>query len=177
MRPQMVSKLPDDNSRWLYEPKLDGYRAIAVRGADTPDLYSMEGKLFNEQFPTIARAIKDLSIGDVAFDGELVAVEPTGQPNFNELQNSARTKLPIYYIVFDVLHHEGRDLLDVPLLGRKQILDQISRQFAQPLQSVLVFPEDLDLDGIVAAVKRVKIEGVVAKRRRFTRKARSADSP
>jgi len=57
-------------------------------------------------------------------DGELVALEANGRPNFNELQNAAKTKLPIHYVVFDVLYHQGKDLLDLPLEARKAILDR-----------------------------------------------------
>jgi bifunctional non-homologous end joining protein LigD len=92
-------------------------------------------------------------------------VEPSGRPNFNELQNSAHTKLPIYYIVFDVLHFQGKASLDVPLEKRKIILDKVAQDFVEPLQKVLVFPADLDLQTIIAARKHAKIEGVVAKRR------------
>jgi ATP-dependent DNA ligase len=104
MRPRMVPALPADTSKWLYEPKLDGYRAVAVRKGDAADLYSVEGHKFNERFPRILDALNKLTVGDLVLDGELVALEPSGRPNFNELQNAARTNLPIHYIVFDVLH-------------------------------------------------------------------------
>jgi bifunctional non-homologous end joining protein LigD len=165
MRPRMVSNLPDDGSAWFYEPKLDGYRAVAVKDDDGANLYSMEGKIFNEKFPRIVEALKKLAQKNFALDGELVAVEPSGRPNFNELQNSAHTKLPIYYIVFDILHFQGKALLDVLLEERKTILDKVAQEFVKPLQKVLVFPTDLDLQTIIAAVKHAKIEGLVAKRR------------
>src|SRR5579884_2104240 len=76
--------------------------AIGVRRGSTVNLYSMEGRSFNERFPDVVSALKKLSVDDLVLDGELVAVEPSGRPNFNELQNAARTKLPIYYVVFDV---------------------------------------------------------------------------
>jgi ATP-dependent DNA ligase len=47
MRPVMVSTLPADRDKWLLEPKLDGYRAIAVKSGGRADLYSMDGKLYN----------------------------------------------------------------------------------------------------------------------------------
>ncbi len=163
MRPRMVSALPADSSKWLYEPKLDGYRAIAVKNASTASLFSMEGRTFDERFPRVHAALDRLPLKDVVLDGEVVAVEPSGRPNFNELQNAAKTKLPIYYVVFDVLHHRGKDLLDLPLEERKAILDKVASKFVAPIQQVLVFPADVDRDTVIAAVKRLKIEGVVAK--------------
>jgi bifunctional non-homologous end joining protein LigD len=163
MRPRMVSTLPADSSKWFYEPKLDGYRVIAVKNGSTARLFSMEGRAFNERFPRIHAALDKLPLKDVVLDGEVVAVEPSGRPNFNELQNSAKTKLPIHYIVFDVLHHRGKDLLDLPLEERKAILNKVAGKFITPIQQVLVFPADVDRDTVIAAVKRLKIEGVVAK--------------
>lgn len=94
-----------------------------------------------------------------------MAVEPSGRPNFNELQNAARTKLPIYYNVFDLLHYNGEDLFNVPLEERKTILENIADEFTKPLQQVLVFPPEVDRDTAIAAVKQVNIEGLVAKRK------------
>jgi bifunctional non-homologous end joining protein LigD len=165
MRPRMVSTLPADSSKWLYEPKLDGYRAIAVKNGGTASLFSMEGRVFNDRFPHVLAALDKLPLKDVVLDGEVVAVEPSGRPNFNELQNAARTKLPIHYIAFDVLHHRGVDLLDLPLEERKAILGEVAAGFTKPMQQVLVFPSDIDLDTVIATVKHVKIEGVVAKRK------------
>jgi hypothetical protein len=87
----------------------------------------MEGRSFNERFPAIVSALENLEARNVILDGELAALEPTGRPNFNETQNSSRTKLPIHYIVFDVLHLNGESLLDVPLEQRKTILDDLGR--------------------------------------------------
>ncbi len=161
----MVSTLPADNSKWLYEPKLDGYRVIAVKNGGSTHLFSMEGRRFDERFPRVRAALNNLTAKSIVLDGEVVAVEPSGRPNFNELQNAARTKLPIYYIVFDLLHYKGEDLFDVALEERKAILERIAAEFTEPLQQVLVFPADTDRDTVIAAVKGVNIEGVVAKRK------------
>jgi ATP-dependent DNA ligase len=165
MRPRMVSTLPADNSKWLYEPKLDGYRVIAVKNGGSANLFPMEGRRFDERFPRVRAALNNLTAKSIVLDGEVVAVEPSGRPNFNELQNAARTKLPIYYIVFDLLHYKGEDLFDVALEERKAILERIAAEFTEPLQQVLVFPADTDRDTVIAAVKGVNIEGVVAKRK------------
>ena len=146
MRPQMVSQLPTGGAKWIYEPKLDGYRAIAVRGENEMELFSMEGRRFNERFPKVVEALNRLTPAGLVLDGELVALEANGRPNFNELQNAAKTKLPIHYVVFDVLHHQGKDLLDLPLEARKAILDEVAREFVKPLEEVLVFPANVDLN-------------------------------
>jgi bifunctional non-homologous end joining protein LigD len=100
----------------------------------------------------------------VVLDGEIVAVEPTGRPNFNALQNRKSTKLPIYYVAFDCLHYKGRDLLDKPIEERKKYLAQIATDFVAPMQPVFEFGPDLDLETAISVVQKTKIEGLVAKR-------------
>jgi ATP-dependent DNA ligase len=92
-----------------------------------------------------------LKTENVILDGELVALEAIGRPNFNELQNVARTTVLIHYIVFDVLHSKSNDLLDVALEGRKVILDELADHFEKALENVLVFPAKLDLETITNA--------------------------
>ena len=164
MKPTMVPRLPEDRSKWRFEPKLDGYRVMGMRTGRHVNIYSMDFKPFNQEFPAIYDAFSALFIKDVVVDGEIVAVEPTGRPNFNALQNRKTTKLPIYYIVFDCLHWKGRDLLDQPIEERKKYLAELAQEFALPLQSVFEFGPEVDLDSAITVVKQTKIEGLVAKR-------------
>ena len=57
LRPMRIAKLPTDNSKWLYEPKLDGHRAIALKNADRPTLYSMDGQVYDRKFPKVFDAL------------------------------------------------------------------------------------------------------------------------
>ena len=93
MRPKMVPSLPDDRSKWLLEHKLDGYHVVAMKSAGRTNIYSMDAKLYNQEFPAIYDAVSALFVKDVMLDGEIVAVEPTGRPNFNALQNRRSTKI------------------------------------------------------------------------------------
>jgi ATP-dependent DNA ligase len=96
MRPKMVADLPEDRHRWLLEPKLDGYRVVGVKDSGRTTIYSMDNKIYNQEFPAIYDAFSALFAKQVVVDGEIVAVEPTGRPNFNALQNRNSTKLPIF---------------------------------------------------------------------------------
>jgi ATP-dependent DNA ligase len=164
MKPVMVPRLPYDRSKWLLEPKLDGYRSVAVKVHGRAILYSMDAKIYDSEFPQVFEALSKLMHRDVVLDGELVALESTGRPNFNALQNRRSTKLPIFYIAFDCLHHKGRDLMSKPLEERKKYLAEVAADFIQPMQSIFEFRQDIDLDTAIDAVKRIKIEGLVAKR-------------
>jgi ATP-dependent DNA ligase len=81
------------------------------------------------EFPQILEALQKLSHKDVVLDGEIVAVEPSGRPNFNALQNRRSTKVPIYYIAFDCLHFGERDLLDTAIEERKRVLAKVTEDF------------------------------------------------
>ena len=81
----LVAKVPD-GPQWVYEIKLDGYRAIAMKSASKLAMFSRRRKSFNRQFPYIAEALGDLPEGTV-IDGEIVAVDGSGHPNFNMLQS------------------------------------------------------------------------------------------
>jgi ATP-dependent DNA ligase len=164
MRPKMVPTLPGDRSQWLLEPKLDGYRVIAVKTGSQANIYSMDSKLYNSEFPAIYHAVLMLFVKDVVLDGEIVAVEPNGRPNFNALQNRKSTKLPIYYIAFDCLHFKGRDLLDTPIEERKKYLKLVADDFVAPMQPIFEFAPEIDLETATNVVRQTRIGGLVAKR-------------
>src|SRR5580704_13895668 len=107
-----VSKLPE-GPQWVYEIKLDGYRAEAIRTADGVQFYSRNGKSLSKKFLYIVEALGDLP-PDTIVDGELVALDESGRPEFNRLQNYSGSAQHIRYFVFDVIVLKGRDLTRVP---------------------------------------------------------------
>ena len=108
-----VSKLREGPD-WLWEIKLDGYRALAVRSEAGVTLFSRRRKSLNRQFPYIVEALADLPEGTVV-DGEVVAIDGRGRPDFNLLQNFRAEAARIHYYVFDLLCWKGRDLTRLPL--------------------------------------------------------------
>src|SRR5437763_16769668 len=71
-----VSKLPEA-PRWIWEIKLDGYRAIAVKSGGEVKLFSRQKKFLNTQFSSIVEGLADLP-AETVVDGELVAVDDSG---------------------------------------------------------------------------------------------------
>jgi ATP-dependent DNA ligase len=96
-----VSKLPD-GPQWIYEIKLDGYRAQAVKSDGNLTLFSKRRKSFNRQFPHIVEALSGLPENTVV-DGEVLALDESGRPDFNLLQNFRAEASRIHYFVFNLL--------------------------------------------------------------------------
>ena len=95
-----VTKLKDGPG-WVYEIKLDGYRAVAVKTDGGVNLFSRRRKSFNHHYPLIVEALAELPESTVV-DGEVVALE-AGRPNFNLLQNFRSGASNIHYFIFDIL--------------------------------------------------------------------------
>lgn len=158
-----VQQLPD-SADWLYEVKLDGYRAIAVKDGNDVALYSRYGNALSADFPGIVFALKQLKARAAVLDGEIVALDADGRPNFQQLQNRKRTKLPLVFYVFDVLHLEREDLLQQPLRERRERLSRVATTFEEPVRVAPVL--EVKLEQLLRQVHAAKLEGVVAKRAR-----------
>ena len=74
MECKRVPKLPEGDA-WVYEPKQDGYRIIAVIDGTSSQLFSMSGLNYTAKYPHIAEAHKWLTLKEAVFDGEVVKLE------------------------------------------------------------------------------------------------------
>src|SRR5216684_3409364 len=156
-----VSKLPE-GLEWIWEIKLDGYRALAVKSGTSVTLFSRRRKSLNRQFPYIVEALADLPAGTVV-DGEVVAIDESGRPNFNLLQNFRAEASRIQYYVFDLLCWKDRDLTRVPLVERRALLKSvvvIRDKRIRIVDYVEAAPKDL-----LAAVREQGLEGIVGKQK------------
>ena len=156
-----VSKL-GDGPQWVYEIKLDGYRAIAVKSEGKVTLFSKRRKSFNRQFPHLVEALADLPENTVV-DGEVVALDQSGRPDFNLLQNFRSGASRIHYFVFDILIHKDRDLTRLPLIERRSIIRTVL-EFHSPRLHISDYFETSAAD-MLRAVREQHLEGVVAKRK------------
>ena len=157
----LVSKLLD-GPQWFYEIKLDGYRAIAVNSEGKLTLFSRRAKSFNRQFPHVVDALVDLPENAVV-DGEVVALDESGRPDFNRLQNFRAAASNIHYFVFDLLIHKDRDLTRLRLIDRCGLMRSVLK-FRSPLIHISDYFETSAAD-MLRAVREQRLEGVVAKRR------------
>lgn len=173
-RPMLAERAekPFTRDGWVFEPKLDGYRILALREGSVTRLLTRNGRDATAAFPEVARAVDALPYPDLVLDGEVVALDEAGRPSFQHLQrraqylrphDAARSNAvsPVRYYVFDLLTLADRDLRPLPLLSRKEILRRVL-----PPVGPLVGVDHFDREGerVFREVERLGLEGLVAKR-------------
>jgi len=159
---QRTDSLPD-SPQWLYELKLDGYRAIAFKRGGVVHLRSRNDNDFSGRYPGVVKGLAKMP-DDTVIDGEVIAFDDDGRPSFNALQNYGSAAAPVIYYVFDVMVLAGRDVMREPLEKRRELLEQkVLPKLSEPVR----YTSSLDaaLPVLVQSVKEQGFEGLVAKRR------------
>jgi bifunctional non-homologous end joining protein LigD len=155
-----TEELPE-GPNWCYELKLDGYRAIAIKTGGEVFLRSRNDNDFNSRYPAVAEALFALP-DETVIDGEVVAMDSSGRPSFNALQNLSSSRAPIFYFVFDVLVLAGRDVTSEPLSERREVLQDLLANLGEPIRQS---PQlNAGLAEVIGAVRAQGLEGIVAKR-------------
>lgn len=148
-----------DHEDFLFELKMDGFRAMAYIAENGSRLLSKNGHVM-KRFAKLANAIRDGLKCEAVLDGEIVVLDSEGRPRFYDLLR--RRGEPVFY-VFDVLWLAGKDLRFRPLVERKRIL----RSILPPQPSELLYADHVEERGIdfFRLVCERDLEGIVAKRR------------
>ena len=126
-------RLPE-GPEWLYELKLDGYRALAIKTADKVHLRSRNDNDFNARYPRIVKALANLP-DETVIDGEIVALDERGRPSFNSLQNYGSAGAPLHFFIFDVLILKGKDVMGDPLMKQRELIEEHAfPKLAEPIR-------------------------------------------
>ena len=175
----MLARLADGpftHADWLFEPKLDGIRAVAYLQRGQVTLRSRAGNNITSEFPTLVVGLQTQPQEEMVLDGEIVALDDNGLPNFSLLQRvrgdagravgqGQEPTSPLLYYAFDLLHLDGASLLSSPLSERKRWL---RRALVPSEQLRLVDHVEGEGESFFQGAARLGLEGMVAKR---------ADSP
>lgn len=162
IKPMLTTPVDDafDSKDWIFELKLDGYRAIAeIKKADVK-LYSRNGLSFKEKYPPVVDALEKLKVNAV-LDGEVVLLDD-GKPNFQKLQHySGNSHFPLVYYAFDILEKDGKNLRELPLLERKKILEKLLKK-----NHVIRYSDHIAAHGnaFFRKVIEANMEGIMAKK-------------
>ncbi len=149
---------------WIYEVKLDGFRALAYKESHAVGLLSRTNNDLTEKFPDVAEAMQRFGARRAIVDGEIVALDPQGRSSFQLLQayDLGQERPPICFYVFDLLELNGKNMQAKTLAERKAAL--------QPLlpegDPIIRWSPSLegDVDKLLAMTREHGFEGLIGKR-------------
>jgi ATP-dependent DNA ligase len=164
---------------WQYEPKWDGFRALAFRDGAKIEIQSKSGRLMTRYFPELVDALRAVAVRKFVLDGEIVV--PAGKalsfdallqrihPAASRVQKLS-VETPALLVLFDVLvDADGRLVTDRPLLERRRLLEGFFRKYCRGGKRLRLSPATTRLAVAKGWLKRVgaAMDGVIAKRRDF----------
>jgi bifunctional non-homologous end joining protein LigD len=124
---------PADDERWAFEVKYDGVRALSFVSPGEVRLQSRTLRDITPRYPELSRLGSALGRHDAVLDGEVVAFDESGQPSFHRLQDRMHLadphlvarrarSVPVVYLIFDLLHLDGRSSMALPYGERRELL-------------------------------------------------------
>jgi bifunctional non-homologous end joining protein LigD len=168
-----AGELPDDESRWAFEVKWDGVRALAYVAEGSVGLESRNQADITNRYPELAVLGPFLGGRAALLDGEVIAFDDAGRPSFGSLQTrmhvtgraEVRRRMaatPVAYLLFDLLWLDGVWLIERPLIERRAALQELLVDPPAPCQIAPSRPGEGQV--LWEATRQQGLEGVVAKR-------------
>lgn len=163
-----------DSEEWVFEIKWDGYRALADLRNKEPLFYSRNGISYEEKFEFLFDELK-IQKHKMVIDGEIVAYDETGKPNFQLLQQAGQNpNLALVYQVFDLIWLNGHSTESLSLLERKELLKEALIE-----TDLIKISEHIPEHGIAFfdEIQKMNLEGMIAKKKDslYIRNHRSED--
>jgi bifunctional non-homologous end joining protein LigD len=157
---------PPSSEEWCHEIKFDGYRVQLRVEHGEAALKTRKGLDWTDRFGAIAKEASALP--DVLIDGEIVALDDNGAPDFSSLQaalSDGKTDNLIFY-AFDLLFADGMDIRRLPLAERKAQLKLLLDARAKGKAKLIHYVTDFEDDGdtILQSARRLGLEGIVSKK-------------
>src|SRR6188508_2316648 len=125
---------PFDDPEWLFEVKWDGFRVEAIVDKGRVRPLTRGGLDATRYFGSFLEPPTWIAAKQAIVDGEVIAVDEAGEPDFARLQTGIKGRAPdagggqpFLYVVFDLLHLDGRSLLAEPLEDRRRLLAKALR--------------------------------------------------
>ena len=160
----LLAEMPPQGQNWIHEIKLDGYRTICHKQKSNIKLLTRSGLDWTSKYNFIEKECKKIPADSVMLDGEIVWTDNNGVSHFQGLQNSLENHRSdeLFFYVFDILHLNGTDLRDTPLLQRKMILKKL---LAETDSEKILFSDFLKTNGkdVLKSACHLNLEGIVSK--------------
>lgn len=162
-RPMLV-ETPPKGDDWLFEIKYDGYRAqIAIENGSVRT-FTRNGFDWTDRFAAIARTAQELPVRSAIIDGEATVFGTTGRPDIQALERELGKpdSTRLLFHAFDLLHLDGEDLRERPLVARKAALKELLAD--GPANFVFVEHLAGDANDVIDHACALGLEGIIAKR-------------
>ena len=162
-----AEKVPRADAGYLHEIKFDGYRTLAFLDGGQTRLITRGGLDWTRRYGDLPDAFAALGVKDAIIDGEIVVLDNKGISRFGMLQDalSSGSGNKLVFYAFDLLHLDGWDLRNVPLVKRKGLLAQLLSGHVTP-RSAIQYSDHVEGDGqpLLDHASELGLEGVVSKR-------------
>lgn len=164
----LVDAVPTGNG-WMHEIKFDGYRALVAAAGSEVKVYTRNGLDWTDKFQPLARAVAQMNLPPCLIDGEIVAYDANGNPDFSSLQQvlkrghgSEKESDGLQLFAFDLLELDGQDLTAEPNVERKERLEALLARATPPIH----FADHVIGAGekLFQAMCEAGQEGIIAKR-------------
>ncbi|OBF22621.1 ATP-dependent DNA ligase [Mycobacterium kubicae] len=167
----VADALEKHNGTTLFEAKLDGARVQIHRAGDEVKVFTRSLDDVTARLPEVVAATLALPVRDLVADGEAIALRPDNRPHRFQVTASrfgrkvdvavAQAAQPLSVFFFDILHHDGEDLLDAPTTERLAALDALVP--AQQRVDRLLTSDESAARAFLEATLAAGHEGVMAK--------------
>ena len=162
LRPIRLSRRiePFDSDQFVFELKVDGFRALANIEAGRGQLISRNGNTFRGFADLAAWIAEHLHVESAILDGEIACVDDSGRPVFRDLLFRRRQCV---FIAFDLLHLNGKDLRTLPLIERKAALKKLLGR----KRSRILYLDHVEGNGrwLFEQIVAMDLEGIVCKQK------------
>ena len=160
-----------DDPDWMFELKLDGIRSVAYLDKNTNEIKNKRNMRLSSILPELNGINKQVRQRCV-LDGELFVMK-NGAPDFEEMQKRtmmsapvkiklASERLPVSFVAYDILYYKDKEVMGLPLIERKNLLDEVVKESGRIAVSRYIEQEG---KALFALTKEQKLEGIVGKRK------------
>ncbi|MER9623296.1 DNA ligase [Mesorhizobium sp. M0222] len=172
--PRLVLEPPVSDG-WLHEIKYDGFRVQLILDWAGARAFTRNGHDWSKRFWPVVDAGEKLPAKSFIIDGEMIAPEADGRPNFHQMHSRMTWNAELLaFVAFDILYKDGLHLRPLPTIERKRILWDLIK----PATGIIQYSEHVEGGGadFFAAVDAMNLEGMVSKRRNSPYRSGESDA-
>src|SRR4029078_4024047 len=168
IKPQLATAVdkPPPRAGWIHEVKHDGYHTLLIIERHKERAFTRNGFDWTDYYPNVTKAAAKLDCRSAIIDGEVIVQNKNGVSDFDALKSVIRWRpQSLVFCAFDVLHLNGKDLRERPLLERRAKLKKLvfsehpflfSEEFTGDAAAFFQACADHQLEGIVSTTASSK---------------------